>query len=138
VERWESKDNYHWWDTLFMGIGEVDENVDYIINALIDRKAKVVRTSRYTVTLDGVRVWISNYPYGYGSLYQNRYFLQTEYPFKKTRVRLRDYLNSQISVNYDKAIQETLNPKLTRGPKKKAKGRKMEPVAKVTTKKKLH
>lgn len=60
---------------------------DKRLNYLLDNYEIVVE-GNYTIKINGVEVWISNYPYSYGKTYHNEAFGQV-LPTLKTRQRLK-------------------------------------------------
>lgn len=68
----------------------VDDAWDAKLNQMLDNpKFEAERVgARFTVKLNGHRIWISNFPYAYGSLYTDEGKLDV-LPRRRTRYRLR-------------------------------------------------
>ena len=70
-------------------------NYSRALEARIDQGAEVTNIDEYTVDIDGVCIWVSNFPYAYGRTYPNGGIL----PSARVRYKLREYLNSRIPVD---------------------------------------
>jgi len=79
--------------TFWLRIYPTNEGWDKKINQLIDSRVGVKRFSRYQVIFDdGTVVWVSNFPYAYGSNGLNDGYL----PSRKTVLRLSEYIAKNI------------------------------------------
>lgn len=64
---------------------------DKFIRKCIDENRPVQSKSRYDVKIDGVTIWIENYPHAYGRPYGDCP-VQDVLPARRTAKRFRDYL----------------------------------------------
>ncbi len=75
--------------------GRISRALDRKLNALMDSGVEPTNVSSYTSYLGQYRVWISNYPYAYGSI-ENIEGMGNVYPYRRTRVRLRRYIDDAL------------------------------------------
>ena|SRR5690554_2577850 len=67
------------------------KTIDDLVNAIIDNDL-IEEVDQYKArTPSGMSLWIANYPYSYGSIYGEFGAL----PYRRTRKRLRDYIESK-------------------------------------------
>lgn len=62
------------------------------INNAIDREADVILHDNYRVIMDGMLIWIENYPYAFGQVSGQRGM-----PDRTTVFRLVDYIDSKLA-----------------------------------------
>lgn len=74
-------------------VGELDWEWDTLLNRLLDAEPKVSNVSRYTCRLNGMTVWISNYPHSYGAFYTGLHGKESGLPAPITRKRLYKYVS---------------------------------------------
>lgn len=75
----------------------VNDTWDRILNELIDHHSTVEIQGEYTLSLDGVVVWISNYPYAFGYNYKR----PGQLPRRRTREKLMDLVIQTVSKRAD-------------------------------------
>lgn len=86
--------------------GPTDWDWDATLNEILDN-AKEVGLSTYTTTIDGVRIWTSNWPYAYGSFYHNG--SNEGVPSIKTRHRLRKLIEAGRKQQLKETIEKLKN-----------------------------
>lgn len=76
-------------------VGETDNDWDKILNDILDQPKTEVRfefneycLAVYGIYINGVPIWIANYPFAYGGHYAHHYAL----PKRRTRERLNKFL----------------------------------------------
>lgn len=82
----------------------VNKEWDYTLNELIDN-AKNIKIQRNTMEIDGVGIWIANFPYAYGNPYK---FMGPEFNFLPRRIT-RERLNKFVIDNQLKQMKEKGN-----------------------------
>lgn len=81
----------------WMGEGKVCKKWDVELNALLDyheetNGAETRNEANYILHINGVEVWIENYPYAYGRQWNSRAYypnVNSVLPRRATRIRLR-------------------------------------------------
>lgn len=71
----------------------VDWEWDRYLYGMIKSGMPVTQREKYTVRIDGIKVWSSNYPYGYG----NHYDYDSGIPSPITRILLKKYIAANTS-----------------------------------------
>lgn len=83
--------------THWFRLGRTSKELSYRLNNLMDAGAEVEIYS-YRAKLGSVNLWVSNYPYAYGSLLRDSPFsaLEEDIPDRITVIRLRNYISKKI------------------------------------------
>lgn len=76
--------------THWVKLGSYDRNLDLFLLKKINEGAKVEFIGSCVASLDGVEIWVANYPYSYGHLYY-----ETAHCGSYVAVQLRKYLSSK-------------------------------------------
>lgn len=87
---------------------------DNALNKLLDKNPKITDVTRHTCKLDGIKVWVANWPHAYGHKYISFASTLSEkkvnkaLPSRRTILRLRKYLYE----NYYKAEEHKVKKEL--------------------------
>lgn len=78
------------------------ERWDKELNKMIDQDNMVINyfinSEFYSVNFGDIKVWVSNYPYGYGSPHDNTKIPNNIRPSRETIERLKKYVDSKQNI----------------------------------------
>lgn len=87
----------------YLSVSTSTQKQDDLVNEIID-KDLIVEVSQYTAKLtDGSEIWIRNYPYGFGSVYDCSPILDQCLPYRRTRKKLMKHLKEKFGYDHKKA-----------------------------------